>query len=56
MQLEWDIFDVFTWSINRHYNYKGLICSITYNLGLQDSIGNCSCVSLEYDKEKKEMK
>ncbi|CAK78414.1 unnamed protein product (macronuclear) [Paramecium tetraurelia] len=38
------------------YSHGGQICSITYNLGLQNSIGNCSCVGLEYDQQKKEMK
>ncbi|CAD8100270.1 unnamed protein product [Paramecium sonneborni] len=38
------------------FSHGGLICTITYYLGLQNSIGNCSCVGLEYDKEKNEMK
>ena len=33
------------------FTHAGLICTHTYDLGITEIIGNCSCVGLECDEE-----
>ena len=38
------------WIIYIIYN-KGVICTLTYELGLKDVVSNCSAVGLELDQD-----